>query len=195
MLRAIGAPLTMFAICMAAPAVGQISNSHMVGNWYLATVHYGALGNSCVAKTTLADGTHLELAMGDNGSYLKFELTNDDWVSLKDLPDVDSRGMRHIPISMIFNGTTETWAGTFEAIPKYTYNPVPLIRYGFEGDTTKEILAAFSGASSLSVTSNGHSIGQYPLVGSGAAVRDMVGCANANRDARNFHEKNDPFRK
>lgn len=190
----------------AAPSTSaaQVSNARMVSGWFVANVKgEPATRDSCVANTTFADGTKLELTIytsGAVGGLISFE--NGDWDSLNSAPlGGGGRPDPTMPLTLAFDGSASAPLSTdFGVHPRLVLRGAvlrdkPNLSKYFEPDPFGSLIASIAQASSLTVTSGEKTIGRWPMAGSKTAMLALSECARTDTGEKQSRLQNDPFRR
>lgn len=186
------------AILVAAstPAFGQVVNSKMVGDWYIAEVRSRTFpAPQCwTSNNKFSDGTTLKIDVdtADMGFKLAFE--NPDWVSLPGHPSTDAE--MQMPTKLTFEGTDQVYQGEFRGWRGLTaYGMKPQLSRQFQSSEVSTIFPAMGKATALILEVNGKVVGRYPMQASGAAMQETLACAHRVIAERQQRLDNDPFRK
>ncbi len=206
----IASNLKMLAIatcCLALnlnSADAQVSDARMVNGWFLARIKAEpVMRDSCIAHTTFADGTKIELSFytsGALGGKLSFE--NEDWSSLNNV-ELGGGGKPDpmMPIKVSFEGSPASpIEDNFRVAPRLVLRgsvlrDKPGLYKFFDTDPFGSLVISLAQASTLAVSSGDRIIGRWPLTGSKGAMLALLDCAKSVASDQQRRIENDPFRK
>lgn len=187
-----------------APASAQVTDAKMVNGWFLAKIAAEpTMRNSCIAHTTFADGTKIQLdffTSGALGGKLSFE--NEDWSSLNQV-ELGGGGKPDpmMSLKVSFEGGTAAPIETdFRVAPRLfprgaVLRDKPGLYKFFDTDPFGALVINLAQASTLVVTSGERTIGRWPLTGSKGAMLALLECARSVATDQQRRLENDPFRK
>lgn len=187
--------LLLTTVIASVGASAQVTNSRIIGPWFVAEVHSQQFATQCwLSNNNYPDGTTIRVEIKTDTGSTKIAFENADWRSLPgpSAPDAD----RQMPVHLTFSGTDQVYDGNFTGVSGLeSYGMKPQLYRHFTLEEATPVLLALGRAASVQVLAGGRQVGSYPLTSSKDAIGALIGCAQSVTSERQRRLENDPFRR
>ncbi|MGA1850460.1 hypothetical protein VH570_06440 [Sphingobium sp. HT1-2] len=193
-MRFIVATVLVFLNTSASGALPTV-DSKWVDGWISSRVESDALGVQCSITKKFPDKTEIVIEMVPSGAgTLRF--TNEDWKSLANAADTNSRGDMTLPVRIEFGDEQpKELLETFNVfVSQYAVRP-PSIYKHFTRDSFMAMAKDFAETSTVHVYHSGwRKVGTWSVTGAKAATVSLMSCVRDELVKTQQQQANDPFR-